>query len=62
MNRLRSRAATVGWMRAWSCSCQCRLRCVPHATNYLINAAHPQAQTHLSETLEPFWFDKRYLR
>ncbi|WP_139113494.1 MULTISPECIES: RES family NAD+ phosphorylase [unclassified Pseudomonas] len=35
---------------------------LPHATNYLINAAHPQAQTHLSEMLERFWFDKRYLR
>ncbi|WP_278409050.1 RES family NAD+ phosphorylase [Pseudomonas rhodesiae] len=35
---------------------------IPHATNYLINAAHPQVQTHLLETIEPFWFDKRYLR
>jgi RES domain-containing protein len=34
---------------------------VPHATNYLINTRHPQATTHLTETIEPFWFDKRYL-
>lgn len=35
---------------------------IPHATNYLISAAHPQAHTHLVESIEPFWFDKRYLR
>jgi RES domain-containing protein len=34
-----------------------------HATNYLINPAHAQAASHLHEALvEPFWFDKRYLR
>lgn len=34
-----------------------------HASNYLINPAHPQAATHLTEAeVEPFWFDKRYLR
>ena len=33
-----------------------------HSTNYLINPAHPQANTHLREgTIEPFWFDKRFL-
>lgn len=35
---------------------------VAHATNFLINPNHPQAATHLAETVEPFWFDKRYLR
>lgn len=35
---------------------------IPHSTNYLINAAHPQVQSHLIEAIEPFWFDKRYLR
>jgi RES domain-containing protein len=35
---------------------------IPHASNYLVNTAHPQAQTHLVESIEPFWFDKRYLR
>jgi RES domain-containing protein len=34
---------------------------VPHATNYLVNTRHPQAQTRLTETVEPFWFHKRYL-
>lgn len=34
-----------------------------HSTNYLINPRHPQAATHVSEvSVEPFWFDKRYLR
>ena len=34
-----------------------------HATNYLVNPAHPQAATHLTEAVvEPFWFDRRYLR
>jgi RES domain-containing protein len=33
------------------------------STNYLINAADPQASTHLSEAdVRPFWFDRRYLR
>ena len=37
--------------------------CVDSACDYyLINATHPQVQTHLLETIEPFWFDKRYLR
>ena len=36
---------------------------LPHATNYLINPQHAQAATHLSEAdIEPFWFDRRYLR
>lgn len=36
---------------------------LPHAISYLINAAHPQAATHLNEALiEPFWFDRRLLR
>lgn len=35
---------------------------VAHARNYLINPTHPQAATHLGETVEPFWFDVRYLR
>lgn len=36
---------------------------LPHSTSYLVNAAHPQASTHLVEaTIEPFWFDKRLLR
>jgi RES domain-containing protein len=36
---------------------------LPGSTNYLINAAHPQASTHLTEAeVRPFWFDKRYLR
>ena len=31
--------------------------------NYLINPNHPEATTHLTEALvEPFWFDKRFLR
>lgn len=35
---------------------------LPHSTSYLINAAHPQATTHLTETaIEPFWFDRRLL-
>lgn len=34
-----------------------------HATSYLINPAHPQATTHLTEHApEAFWFDKRFLR
>lgn len=34
-----------------------------HSTNYLVNPAHPDSETCLSETLvEPFWFDGRYLR
>lgn len=34
-----------------------------HATNYLINPAHPQVATHLVEHKpEAFWFDKRFLR
>jgi RES domain-containing protein len=34
-----------------------------HSTNYLINPAHPDAATRLSEVeVEPFWFDRRYLR
>ncbi|WP_299692781.1 RES family NAD+ phosphorylase [Hydrocarboniphaga sp.] len=34
-----------------------------HSTNYIINPAHPQAPMHLMEgNIEPFWFDKRYLR
>jgi len=34
-----------------------------HSTNYLINPAHPDAATQLSEVeAEPFWFDRRYLR
>lgn len=34
-----------------------------HSTNYLINPAHPQAATHLTEgPIEPFWFDKRFIR
>jgi RES domain-containing protein len=34
-----------------------------HSTNYLINPRHPEAKTHLSEgNIEPFWFDKRFLR
>ncbi|MCD9033609.1 RES family NAD+ phosphorylase [Luteimonas sp. Y-2-2-4F] len=36
---------------------------LPESTNYLINAGHPQAATHLREAqVRPFWFDKRYLR
>lgn len=35
---------------------------IAHATNYLLNPRHPQAATHLRETVEPFWFDARYLR
>ncbi|RMH94440.1 RES domain-containing protein [Lysobacter pythonis] len=36
---------------------------MPHARNYLVNPAHPQARTHLNEArVEPFWFDKRHLR
>lgn len=36
---------------------------LPHSTSYLINAAHPQAATHLIEaSIEPFWFDPRLLR
>ncbi|PHN59638.1 hypothetical protein AO268_30715 [Pseudomonas sp. ICMP 8385] len=35
---------------------------IPYATNYLINAPHSQAQTHLVESIELFWFDKRCLR
>jgi RES domain-containing protein len=36
---------------------------INHTTNYLINAAHPQAATHLAETLvEPFWIDARFVR
>lgn len=34
-----------------------------HSTNYLINPAHPEATSLLSEEeVEPFWFDRRYLR
>ena len=34
-----------------------------HSTNYLINPAHAEAATVLSEVeIEPFWFDRRYLR
>jgi RES domain-containing protein len=34
-----------------------------HSMNYLINPEHPDAATHLTEgPVEPFWFDKRYLR
>jgi RES domain-containing protein len=34
-----------------------------HSTNDLINPQHPEAATHLSEgPIEPFWFDKRFLR
>jgi RES domain-containing protein len=33
-----------------------------HATNYLINTQHDQAATHLTELVEPFWFDRRYLQ
>ncbi len=34
-----------------------------HSTNYLINPAHPQAATHLTEgAMEPYWFDKRFFR
>jgi len=33
------------------------------AWNYLVNAAHPQAATHLSIVSdEPYWFDSRVLR
>lgn len=33
------------------------------ARNYLVNPGHPEAASHLRETrIEPFWFDKRYLR
>jgi RES domain-containing protein len=36
---------------------------INHTTNYMINAAHPQAATHLAETLvEPFWIDPRFVR
>lgn len=36
---------------------------VPHSTNYVVNAEHPEAATHLTEgEALPFWFDKRYLR
>lgn len=36
---------------------------VPHAKNYLINPAHPQAAEHLVEaSIESFWIDKRFLR
>jgi RES domain-containing protein len=34
-----------------------------HSTNYVINPDHPEAATHLSQgPIEPFWFDKRFLR
>lgn len=34
-----------------------------HSTNYLINPAHVEAETCLREAfVEPFWFDRRYLR
>jgi RES domain-containing protein len=33
---------------------------LPYSTNYVVNAAHPQAGTHLNEAeILPFWFDKR---
>lgn len=36
---------------------------VAHSTNYLINPAHAEAPMLLSEVeIEPFWFDRRYLR
>lgn len=36
---------------------------LPHASNFIINANHPQASTHLHEAvIEPFWFDQRHLR
>jgi RES domain-containing protein len=34
-----------------------------HSTNYLLNPSHADAATRLSEVeVEPFWFDRRYLR
>ena len=34
-----------------------------HSINYLINPNHSEAPKHLSEgPVEPFWFDKRFLR
>lgn len=34
-----------------------------HSTNYVINPEHPEAARQLSEgPIEPFWFDKRFLR
>lgn len=34
-----------------------------HSTNYVINASHPQAASHLAEgPAEPFWFDRRFIR
>jgi RES domain-containing protein len=34
-----------------------------HATNWLINPAHAESATMVSEVgIEPFWFDRRYLR
>lgn len=34
-----------------------------HSTNYIVNAAHPRAAAQLTESqVEPFWFDKCYLR
>ncbi len=35
---------------------------VPHSINYIVNAAHPQAATHLSETVAPIWIDQRFFR
>lgn len=34
-----------------------------HSTNYLLNPLHADAATSMSEVaVEPFWFDRRYLR
>ncbi|WP_267225750.1 RES family NAD+ phosphorylase [Dyella silvae] len=34
-----------------------------HSTNYIINPEHPQAATHLTESLvEPFFIDQRFFR
>lgn len=36
---------------------------IAHATNYLVNTAHPQAATHLVEaSIESFGFDSRFFR
>ena len=36
---------------------------IAHATNYLVNTAHPQAATHLVEaSIESFWFDSHFFR
>lgn len=63
-NELTSQAVGNAWLTASeSLVMPIPSAILAHSTNYLINPAHPDAATCVTETeVEPFWFDRRYLR